>query len=253
MEYTINKLAKIAGVTTRTLRHYDKIELLKPGRINSSGYRIYGQREIDLLQQILFYRELGVSLEDIRAIISAPNFDSTAALESHLTALLDKKKQLNKLITNVKKSILAAKGEVIMTDNQKFEGFKQKLIDDNEAQYGAEIRERYGDEAINFSNAKVKGMSEEQWRQTESLREEINSTLKAALEIGEPSSELAQKACDLHRQWLCVFWKDGTYSKEAHRGLGEMYVADERFKAHYEKVAEGCAEFFREALGVYCR
>ncbi|MCL2108430.1 MAG: MerR family transcriptional regulator [Oscillospiraceae bacterium] len=253
MEYTINKLAKIAGITTRTLRHYDKIGLLKPSRINSSGYRIYGQREIDLLQQILFYRELGVSLENIKSIISAPNFDSTAALESHLTALLDKKKQLNKLIANVRKSILAAKGEVTMSDNQKFEGFKEKLIDDNEVQYGAEIRGKYGDDAIDFSNAKVKSMSEEQWRQAESLREEINATLKVAMESGEPSSELAQKACDLHRQWLCMFWKDGTYSKEAHRGLGEMYVADERFKAHYEKVAEGCAEFLREAINIYCK
>ena len=250
MEYTINKLAKTAGVTTRTLRHYDKIGLLKPSRINSSGYRIYTRREIDLLQQILFYRELGVNLEDIKAIMSSPNFDSIAALESHLTALLDKRNQINTLIANVRKSILAAKGESVMADNEKFEGFKQKLVDVNERQYGAEIRERYGNAAVDGTNKKLMGMSEGDYNKSEKLRLEFEETIKTAFEQGSPASETAQRACDLHRQWLCCFY-DG-YCKEYHTGLAEMYVRDERFKAHYERIAVGIAEFLRDAVYIYC-
>lgn len=80
----------------------------------------------------------------------------------------------------------------------------------------------------------------------------INELLKEAFEEGNPAGELAQEACDLHRQWLCVFWKDGTYSKEAHKGLAEMYVADERFKAYYDSIEAGCAEFLRDAIRIYC-
>jgi DNA-binding transcriptional MerR regulator len=87
MEYTINKLAQIAGVSKRTLRYYEEMGLLTPSRVSSNGYRIYGQREVDLLQQILFYRELGVSLDEIKTIVCTKNFDGRAALENHLTAL----------------------------------------------------------------------------------------------------------------------------------------------------------------------
>lgn len=90
MEYTVQKLAKLAGVSTRTLRYYDEIDILKPARMNSSGYRIYGQTEVDRLQQILFYRELGVSLENIKMIMNTPGFDSTKALKDHREKLLEK-------------------------------------------------------------------------------------------------------------------------------------------------------------------
>ena len=126
MEYTINKLAKVAGVTTRTLRFYDEIGLLAPARISSNGYRIYGKKEIDRLQYILFYRELGVSLEEIKNILESKDFDGLAALESHLSALLARRKQLDLLIANVEKTISAAKGEIIMSDDEKFQGFKKK-------------------------------------------------------------------------------------------------------------------------------
>src|SRR3954468_11887763 len=105
MEYTIQKLASLAGVSTRTLRYYDEIGILKPARINSSGYRIYGQAEVNRLQQILFYRELGVNLESIKEIVTAPSFDGTKALREHREKLLEKKEQLDKLITNVDKTI----------------------------------------------------------------------------------------------------------------------------------------------------
>lgn len=250
MEYSINKLREMSGVSTRTLRYYDEIGLLKPARVASSGYRIYGQREIDVLQQILFYRELEFSLEDIRKLLATPDFDREQAFTSHLTALHEKRRRLDMLIANVTKSTAAMKGEVPMSDNEKFEGFKQKLIDENEQKYGTEVREKYGDQIVDESNAKLKGMTQEQHDESVRLCAELEVTLKAAFDTGDPAGELAQKACDLHRQWLCVFYP--RYNKEYHRGLGEMYVADDRFRANYDKLAPGCTEFLRDAINIYC-
>jgi len=250
MEYAINKLSKMTDVSTRTLRYYDEIDLLKPARINSSGYRIYGQEEIDTLQQILFFRELGFDLERIKEIISDTDFNREKALSDHLSALLKKREQLNMLINTVTKTLGAAKGEMIMTDKEKFEGFKQKLIDDNEQKYGAEIRKKYGEDAINALNAKLKGILPEQYAEIEKLSLEMEDTFKAAFETGDPTGTLAQKACELHKEWLCFF--NDKYSKEYRKGLGEMYVADERFTAYYDKNAVGCAKFFRDAINIYC-
>ena len=250
MEYTINKLAKLAGVSTRTLRFYDECGLLSPRRISSNGYRIYGQTEIDRLQQILFYRELGVELAEVGQILSAKKFDGQSALENHLTALRAKREQLNALIANVEKSISAMKGEATMSDQEKFEGFKQKLIEDNERQYGEEIRANYGDDAIDCSNARVKSMTKEQHTEVEQLTQELSDTLKAAFEQGYPQSELAQKACALHKKWLCVYWDN--YSKQAHLGVTQMYVDDPRFTAYYDKIAPGCAVFLRDAVKIFC-
>lgn len=94
MEYTIQKLARLAGISTRTLRYYDEIDLLKPARINSSGYRLYGQKEVDRLQQIMFYRELGFPLETIKEIMANPLFDERKALQDHLKHLLEKESKL---------------------------------------------------------------------------------------------------------------------------------------------------------------
>ena len=152
MEYTIQKLSRLAGVSTRTLRYYDEIELLKPARISSSGYRIYGKEEVDKLQQILFYRELGVSLDSIKNIITSPSFDGVVALKEHREKLLEKRKQLDLLITNVDKTISLTEGRIKMSDEEKFEGFKQKIIDDNEKKYGKEIRKKYGNDVIHKSN-----------------------------------------------------------------------------------------------------
>ncbi|HCD44931.1 MAG TPA: MerR family transcriptional regulator [Lachnoclostridium sp.] len=251
MEYTINKLAKLAGVSTRTLRYYDELGLLSPARVSSNGYRIYGQKEIDRLQQILFYRELGVSLEEIRNILASKDFDGLSALESHLTALLARREQLNLLVANVEKTIKTMKGEMIMSDQEKFEGFLQKLVDHNERKYGEEARAKYGDEHVNRSNTKVLNMSKEQYIELEKLTADLDETLKAAFEQGDPASELAQKACELHKKWLCFYWDD--YSKEAHKGVTQMYVDDPRFTAYYDKIVPGCAAFLRDAVAIYCK
>jgi DNA-binding transcriptional MerR regulator len=249
MEYTVQKLAKMAGVSTRTLRYYDEIGILKPARINSSGYRIYGLPEVDRLQQILFYRELSVSLDSIKDIVTAPSFDGAQALREHREKLLDKREQLDLLIFNVEKTIALTEGRLNMMDKEKFEGFKQKLVEDNEAKYGKEIRGKYGDETINKSNQRVKGMSQEQYDEVTKLATEVIETLHAAFRTGDPAGELAQKAADLHRQWLCYYW-DG-YTKEAHAGLAQMYVDDSRFTAYYDEKQPGAAEFLRDAVHIY--
>jgi DNA-binding transcriptional MerR regulator len=249
MEYTVQKLARLAGVSPRTLRYYDEIGILKPARISSSGYRIYGQAEIDQLQQILFYRELGVALEQIKDIITDPTFNGAKALREHREQLLDRRKQLDVLIANVEKTIASTEGRITMSDQEKFEGFKKQMIEENEKKYGKEIREKYGEDAVNKSNQKVLNMTPEQHAEVTRLADELKAVLAAAFEQGDPAGELAQKAADLHRQWLCFYW--GDYSKEAHAALAQMYVDDERFKAHYDADQPGTAEFLRDAIHIY--
>lgn len=243
------KLAELAGISTRTLRYYDEFGILKPARINSSGYRIYGRTEVDLLQQILFYRELGLSLERIKAIMTEPSFDGAKALREHHDKLLEKRQQLDLLIANVEKTLAQKEGRITMSDTEKFEGFKQKLVDDNEKKYGQEIREKYGDDTINQSNQKLKGMTEEQYAAIQQLEEEMFETLLQAMEHGDPASVLAQKSADLHREWLSFYWN--SYSKEAHAGVAQLYVDDERFTEYYDKRRPGLAAFLRDAVHVY--
>ena len=246
MEYTISKLAKLAGVSARTLRYYDEINLLKPTRINSSGYRIYSQKEIDRLQQILFFRELDLDLETIIQIMNEPNFDHLTALNRHYHELVRKRARLDKLIETIDKTIAYQKGEISLSNAEKFEAFKEKMIAENENKYGEEIRGKYGDKTVDDSNAKLRGMSKEDYDAMEKLGAEIFELLPKAFATGNPDSELAQLLAAKHKEWLTYSWP--TYSKEAHKGLAEMYVADERFKAYYDKDIEGGTEFLRDAI-----
>ena len=249
MEYTIQKLANIAGISSRTLRYYDKLNLLKPARINSSGYRIYSQTEVDLLQLILFYRELDMSLESIRKIITQPGYEAEQALRDHRTKMLEKRSRLDLLISNLDKTIAEKEGGIKMTDSEKFKGLKQNLIDENEIKYGQEIRQKYGDEAINRSNEKLLGMSREEYDKVTRLAAQIKTTLAEAFKTGDPTGTLAQETADLHRQWLCFSWPQ--YNKDAHAGLAQMYVDDERFRAYYDDDQPGTAAFFRDAILIY--
>jgi DNA-binding transcriptional MerR regulator len=249
MEYTVKKLAVMANVSTRTLRYYDEIGILKPARINSSGYRIYVQHEVDRLQQILFYRELGVNLEQIKEIITSRDFDEKKALEEHRQLLISKRSQLDILIDNVEKTILSKEGKYNMSNNEKFEGFMDELITNNEKKFGKEAREMYGEKAVEKSNKVLKNMTEEQYKEIENLGNEVIETLEKALKEGRTDSETAQKAAELHGKWLTFFW--GEYSKEAHVNITQMYVDDERFKAYYDSKNPGSAEFLREAVLIY--
>ena len=140
----------------------------------------------------------------------------------------------------------------MMSNKERFEGFKRELVERNERAYGAEIRAAYGDETVDATNTKLERMSEGQWRAAEELRREYENLLQLSAREGDPAGETAQRACDLHRQWLCCFWPEGSYTSEAHRGLAELYVADERFSAYYNKIVEGGAVFLRDAILIYC-
>ena len=249
MEYTITELAKLAGISTRTLRFYDQIGLLKPAGINVSGYRVYHAKEVDRLQQILFYRELGMNLGKIKELMGSRDYDELAALREHLRLLSEERKRLDRLIDNVSKTIAHKEGRIFMTDKEKFEAFKKEMIEENEKKYGKEIREKYGQEEVEKSYSKFKNMTAEQYEEFIKLEEHLYETLAKAYETGDPAGELAQKAADLHRQWLSFTWSG--YSKEAHAGLARMYVEDERFKAYYDKIKPGIAEFLRDAILIY--
>ena len=251
MEYSISMLSKLAGVSARALHYYDEIGLLKPSRSDGNGYRVYGRKEVDLLQQILFFRELGISLAEIKKVLYAKDFDSTAALHNHLSELKQKRSRIDLLIANVEKTISAVEGDIVMDDREKFLGFKKKLIEENENKYGAEIRTKYGDAAVDASNEKLYALTGEQYSEAEELSRRINEALKEAFEEGDPSGARAREVCDMHKKWLGFFWTG--YSKEAHLGLAQTYVEDPRFTAYYdENVAPGSAGFLLEAMKFYC-
>ncbi len=246
--YTVQKLATLAGVSARTLRYYDSIGLLEPQK-NESGYRVYGSAEIDRLQLILFYRELGFGLQEIAKLLDDPNVDDTEALIRQREQLLEERSRLDLLIMNVEKTLSTKRGESHMADHEKFEGFKRQLIEDNEAAYGTEIREKYGDDEIDRSNAKMLGMDPERYEAFKRLEQEILDKLEQALAEGAPAGAAGQEVADLHRQWLGFTW--GSYDPKAHAGLAEMYVADERFAAYYERAGEGAAQYLRNAIIAY--
>lgn len=250
MEYSIKKLAEMAGVTSRTLRYYDTIHLLKPKRINSSGYRIYGEKEINRLQQILFFREFEIPLEAIKSYLDEPNFDHTEALILHRHQLLARLDRLDQLLGTLDTTMANIKGETTMTDNQKFKGFKQQQLTDNEAKYGKEIREKYGADTIKQANKKFSNLTEEQYSNMQRMADQILAELKKAMVSGEAASKEAQQLAKHHKDWLSFTWP--TYSKAAHRGLADMYIADERFTKYYDEPAgEGAAQFLRNAIYIF--
>jgi len=249
MEYTVKELADLAGVSGRTLRYYDQIGLLKPLKVSPAGYRLYGPAQVNLLQQILFYRQRGVELGRIKEILYGENFDTLQALQEHLDALFVEKRRLEGMIATVEETIAEMKGEYQMNDYEKFRCFKEEMVRNNEKQYGAEIREKYGDEAVDESNRRMMNMTEEEYENFESLSETILEKLEQAVSAGESAeSQAAREIARLHRQWLLMTWGEKQYSRETHRGLADLYTADERFAGFYDKKIKGCAVFLREAV-----
>lgn len=247
MEYTVKQLADLAGVTPRTLRYYDRIGLLRPGRTTQAGYRFYGPEQVDRLQQILFYRELGFPLEEVARLLDQPDFDAQEALQSHLEELEARRERLDALILTVKKTLKCQKGELDMSDKEKFEGFKTKLVEENEKKYGAEAREKYGDGEVDAANAAVMGLTPEQYQEWTGLGRELQERLEAAVRAGvDPAGAEGKAITDLHRRWLTL--SGAKYEPARHRGIAELYVCDERFAAYYDKAVPGCARFLRDAV-----
>lgn len=252
MEYTIKKLAEIAGVSSRMLRYYDEIGLLNPCRVNSSGYRIYGQKEVDLLQQILFYKSMDMKLEEIQNLISKPNFNIEKALKEHYKKLISKRDQLNQLILTVEKTLAYNKGEIGMSDKEKFEGFKKEKLVENESKYGKEIREKYGEKTVENSNQKFLNLSEEDFNNMNQIEYDMFEALEKVISTQNLDSDIAKTVYEKHRDWLCYSWSK--YSPEDHIGLGEMYVADERFAKYYnDKKGPKAATTLRDIITKYAK
>lgn len=246
MEYTVKQLAQLAGVSPRTLRWYDNLGLLRPAR-GENGWRRYGPVQVQRLQQILFYRTAGLPLGEIAAILDDDDFAAQQAMQTHLQGLLRRRAELDALIANAQKSLQTLKGETTMDDQERFEGFRQKLLDENEETYGAEVRERWGDEAADASRAKMMQMSKEDYARFEALSNEVNQAIKAAMATGDAAGEAAMQAARLHKEWLCFTWPQ--YNAQAHKNLAQMYVDDPRFTAYYDDaIAPGAAAFLRDAV-----
>ncbi|KAF1302379.1 MerR family transcriptional regulator [Candidatus Enterococcus willemsii] len=249
MEYTIKKIAQLSGVSARTLRYYDEIDLLKPSRVNSSNYRIYGQKEVDRLQQILFYRELDMKLEEIKEILDNPDFNVEQALRSHQKQLLERRNEIDRLLTTVQQTMKHYKGERIMSDKEKFEAFKQQKVAENESQYGTEIREKYGEKTVEASNDKYLNLTEQEMAEMQATEQQLFEKIDVYLQDPNLESDVAKEIYELHKKWLSYTWP--TYSPEAHKGLGLMYVGDERFTAYYDEKYTGAAQALNDAIQYY--
>jgi DNA-binding transcriptional MerR regulator len=252
MEYSINQLSKMSNITTRTLRYYDEIGLLKPKRVNSAGYRIYGLHEIDILQQILFFRELGVELVTIKSILKVHGSEKMKLLKGHLSKLLLRQKQIQTLIANVNQTIESLEGGYEMKDQDKFKGFKKELLDKNDQSYKDEVIQKWGKDAYDQSRKHFENMSEVEYLEFMKLSDDIQYNLKEAYDLGnDEKSDSSKKVAEMHKRWIELAW--GTYSIDAHHNLVQMYVEDERFKKYYEKEQEGLAVLLRNAVFYHIR
>ncbi len=249
--YTVKELARLTGLTPRTLRYYDGIGLLRPRRDRDNGYRLYGPEEVDRLQQILLYRELDLPLEEIRRILNAPDFDRTGALREHLERLLTRRRETDRLIRTVRGTLEEIEGGTTMTDQDKFQGMKARIIAENEAAYGQEAREKYGDEAVDGQNARLAGMSREEWERLQREEADCKAALRRAAEADDPAGADAQEAVRLHAAWLAHYWPAGAVTPQAHAGMAAMYVQDPRFAAYYDAVVPGGAAFLERAVRAY--
>lgn len=250
MEYTVKELADLAGVTPRTLRWYDREGLLHPARLTPAGYRLYGPEEVDRLQQVLFYRELGLGLSAIRSLLDDPAYDRQAALQSHLRELEARRARLDALILTVQKTLRDEKGGTRMSDREKFECFKSRLLQEHETAYGAEVRARYGDQEADRAYARLSALTWEEYRSWEALGDRILAELAAAVRSGaDPAGAAGAALAELHREWLGFSWE--VYTPQAHRGLAALYTQDPRFTAYYDREVSGCAAFLRDAVRAY--
>ena len=247
MEYTIQELSRLSGVTTRALRWYDKIGLLTPSGRTEGNYRLYGPAEVDRLQDILYYRALGVELARIRACLDDPSFDRLAVLRSHLSALETERDRVQGLIDSVRETILSTERKKIMSDERKFEALKRGVLEEYGRTYETESREKYGDAKVDAMLTRFQGVTQEQYQTWDSLGREILEKLSAAVDAGaDPASEVGKEIADLHRRWLTA--TGDKYDVQRHRGIVELYVQDERFTAYYDRERPGCAQFLRDAV-----
>lgn len=232
----VKEVSQLTGISVRTLHYYDDIGLLTPDHTTEAGYRLYSDENLATLQQILFFRELDFPLKKIKELLTSPTFDRQKAFELQRKMLITKRKQLDRMIQTIDKSIRNGKGELVMTKEEKFEGF-----DFSKNPYEQEARERWGDKAVDEANKKGP-----------ELREKMNEIYikLAGLRHLPPESPQAQAGIE---QWFTYLNKIGTYSLAAFASLGQMYVDDERFRKNIDQFGEGLAEFMRDAMEMYAK
>ncbi|MDO5968200.1 MerR family transcriptional regulator [Flavivirga aquimarina] len=245
-KYTVQELSNIAGVSVRTLHYYDKIGLLKPAVRTEAKYRLYGKNELLRLQQILFFKELDFPLKEILNILSDSEFDLIEALESHGQELVLKQKRISEMLITIEKTMLDLKEKKMITDNELYDGFSKEEANKNRK----EIIEKYGAKALEKSEAYLKKLTKEQF---EALKNEQREIFKVLFEISnqEPESKVVQLEISRHYKNIRKFWgTDGSSNSQwrNYTGLGELYIADERFTKIDGKVQPDFAIFLSKAM-----
>ena len=243
---TVKEFAALTGVSIRTLHYYDEIGLLRPASVTDSGYRLYGQQELERLQQILFLRELRFSLKEIAQILDDPTFDKRQALHQHRQLLLLQRQRLDELIRLADNTL---KGGSQMN----FDLLKHDPAREMQEEYANEVRQRWGNtEAYAESQRKTAGYQKSDWQNLLSGMESIfDRFADLAREGADPASTEAQELVENWRDYISENMY--TCTPEILHGLGQMYVSDERFQKNLDSHGEGCAQFMSRAIEIYCK
>ncbi len=251
--YTIGQLAKLAGVSARTLRYYEDEGLIHPLR-TSTNYRIYHEKDARRLAQILAMRACGLPLTTIRHLLEDLDADIHGALVSHLCSLQKQKKSLEEAIARTEKAIATIERMEDVDSKTAFNELKKKGLKDFEETYGQEARQLYGDDAIEAANKRMMALTRDEWDAKELLEDSIKVQLRLAMASGDIAGTEARELACMHERWIRIHWGNDAYSKQAHLGLAKTYLADERFRAYYEKAAgKGATEFLVGALEAYLK
>jgi DNA-binding transcriptional MerR regulator len=239
----VGEVAALAGVTVRTLHHYDRIGLLSPSGRTGAGYRQYSPADLDRLHQVLLYRELGFPLEEVATLLDDPAADPEAHLRRQHALLRDRLDRTTAMVAAVEKEMEARAMGISLTPEERFEVFGEH----DPAQYDAEVEERWGDtDAYAQSKRRTAAYSKDDWLAIKAEQEEIGHRFVRVMQSGAaPDSEEAMDVAEAHRQSISRWFYD--CSPEMHAGLGRMYVEDERFTATYEAMAPGLAQYVSTA------
>lgn len=242
--YTISQLARLAGVTVRTLHYYDQIGLLTPSARTEAGYRLYGRADLLRLQQILFFRELDMPLAEIRAVLQNPNFDLAAALRQHRRLLEKRMERLARLIATVDKTLQSlVEDNMELTDEELYEGFTPEQRE----RYAREVRERYDPALVAESERRIRAMTRAQWDAVKQEGHEVTVAI-AALADRAPDDPEVQTLVARHHAWIERFYP---CSAEVYRGLAQGYAEHPDFRAFHDRYRPGLADFLREAMTHY--
>ncbi|MER5782192.1 MerR family transcriptional regulator [Streptomyces mobaraensis] len=244
MSYSVGQVAAVAGVTKRTLHHYDEIGLLVPSGRSHAGHRRYEDADLDRLQRILFYRELGFPLDEVAELLDDPGTDPMAHLRRQHGLLTERIARLRKMAAAVEQAMEARKMGIRLTPEEKFEVFG----DFDPDAHAAEAERRWGGgDPYRESRRRTAAYGKEDWLRIKGETDELNARIAALLAEGaSPESEAATDLAEEHRRLIGRYFYECSY--EIHTGLAEMYVADERFTATYEAIRPGMAAFLRDAI-----